>query len=312
MALSITLIPTTLNSEQNLILSPTSSIKSYCRFAKALITFNKHPNLSFKKKFLPQIVENQGDISNLRHFLNKHKGRRCFVLGNGPSLSKLDLDLLKDEIVIGSNGLYKLFKDYSFRPDYLVFQDLLTIAKKTDEINRIKGIKKLIALQSSHLVKKDGDTLFFYLADHLGWHEISPDNKDIYPEYLPQFSNNFSAYASNLGNVTHTALQLAYFLGCDPIYIIGCDHSHGDLCKYFSPGHVKITKDNLHLFQHNHFTKSYYKIGDYIGVPLYDLETKGYETAANFLKINNRKLFNAGLDSKIDCIEQVPFTSLFK
>ena len=73
MALSITSIPTTLNSEQNLILSPTSSIKSYCRFAKALITFNKHPNLSFKKKFLPQIVENQGDISNLRHFLNKHK-----------------------------------------------------------------------------------------------------------------------------------------------------------------------------------------------------------------------------------------------
>lgn len=282
------------------------------RYFKAIQSFLNYANLHFKNDFTSQKMGEFLDSNNLRSFFNKHKGRRCFVLGNGPSLSKLDLDLLKDEIVIGSNGLYKLFKDYSFRPDYLVFQDLLTIAKKTDEINRIKGIKKLIALQSSHLVRKDEDTLFFYLADHLGWHEISPDNKNICPEYLPQFSNNFSAYASNLGNVTHTALQLAYFLGCDPIYIIGCDHSHGDLCKYFSPGHVKITKENFHIFQQNHFTKNYYKIGDYIGVPLYNFESKGYETAANFLNINNRKLFNAGLDSRIDCIEKVPFTSLFK
>lgn len=220
--------------------------------------------------------------------------------------------MLNDEIVIGSNGVYKLFDDFKFRPDYLVFQDALTIAKKADEINLIEGITKLVAVHSSHLIKRDFYTMFFYLADHLGWHNISPDNKTIIKENLPLFSNNFPAYASNLGNVTHTAIQLAYFLGCDPIYLIGCDHSHGDLCEYFSPGHVKITKENFHLFQNNHFTKSYYKIGDYIGVPLYDLESRGYETAANFLKNNKRDLFNAGLDSRIDCIEKVSFTTLFR
>ncbi len=33
-------------------------------------------------------------------------GKRCFVMGNGPSLLKCDLALLADEITIGSNAQY--------------------------------------------------------------------------------------------------------------------------------------------------------------------------------------------------------------
>ena len=41
---------------------------------------------------------------------NKIKNRygsipdRCFILGNGPSLKKMDLDILKDEITIACNS----------------------------------------------------------------------------------------------------------------------------------------------------------------------------------------------------------------
>tara|TARA_B100001093_G_C26860251_1_gene1029774 strand:+ start:7621 stop:8523 length:903 start_codon:yes stop_codon:yes gene_type:complete len=300
-----------MESEQEKILSPLGTILSYWRFAKANLSFTNHPIIGFKKKILPVLHEAGGDKSRLRALYNNHQGKRCFVLGNGPSLKKMDLNLLKDDIVIGSNGVYKLFEDFYFRPSYLVFQDGLTIAKKAEEINALKGIPKLVALHASHLIKRDTNTTFFYLSDHLGWHEISPDNKNIIRENLPQFSNNFSSVVSNLGNVSHTALQLAYFLGCDPIYIIGCDHSHGELCKYFPPGHIKITNENFHIFQQNHFTKNYYKLGDYIGVPLYDLETQGYKTAMNYLKNNNRKLINAGKSCNLDFIPSIDFKSLF-
>lgn len=42
-----------------------------------------------------------------------HKGERCFIIGNGPSLKKLDLSLLKDEYTITVNQSPRIenFKD---------------------------------------------------------------------------------------------------------------------------------------------------------------------------------------------------------
>jgi hypothetical protein len=40
----------------------------------------------------------------LSPFRNRHAGRRAFVVGNGPSLAKMDLGLLRNEITFGSNG----------------------------------------------------------------------------------------------------------------------------------------------------------------------------------------------------------------
>ena len=34
---------------------------------------------------------------DFKNFKNKHEGKRCFVIGNGPSLNKLDMSKLKDE-----------------------------------------------------------------------------------------------------------------------------------------------------------------------------------------------------------------------
>ena len=45
----------------------------------------------------------------LKSVKGKYKGQRCFVLGNGPSLSPDDLNMLKDEITFASNRIYKIF-----------------------------------------------------------------------------------------------------------------------------------------------------------------------------------------------------------
>src|SRR3546814_1865686 len=38
------------------------------------------------------------DIEELEYFYNRFKGKRCFIIGNGPSLNKIDLSLLRNEI----------------------------------------------------------------------------------------------------------------------------------------------------------------------------------------------------------------------
>ena len=254
-------------------------------------------------------------VAGNRHYIstlhNKFKGRRCFVIGNGPSLSTMNLDLLVNDLTIGSNGVYKLFDKFKFRPNYLLFQDKHTISGKANEINAIKGIPKLVSLNSSHLVKKDKYTYFFNLANHLGWENIRSSSQKELKGNLPIFSNNFAEFATNMGNISHTAIQLAFFLGCNPVYLVGCDHSMADLMNDFEPGHIKITEKNLPIFQKYHFTQNYYKIGDGIGVPFIELENQAYKSCNDFFKSSGRQLLNAGLDSRVPFIPKIDFDSLF-
>ena len=40
-------------------------------------------------------------------FSGRHAGERCFVVGSGPSIARMDLSWLKDEITICVNQSYK-------------------------------------------------------------------------------------------------------------------------------------------------------------------------------------------------------------
>ncbi len=44
-------------------------------------------------------------IQRIRQPRNKHEGKRCFIIGNGPSLQKTDLSLLLREITFGLNRI---------------------------------------------------------------------------------------------------------------------------------------------------------------------------------------------------------------
>ena len=44
-------------------------------------------------------------IRGLQNFRDIHRGKRCFILGNGPSLAKTDLSHLRDEYTMGLNRI---------------------------------------------------------------------------------------------------------------------------------------------------------------------------------------------------------------
>ena len=56
---------------------------------------------------------------------NKYKGRRCFIVGLGPSLTTADLDLLakNGEYTFSMNRCYQLFDRTEWRPDCYFISD---------------------------------------------------------------------------------------------------------------------------------------------------------------------------------------------
>ncbi len=59
----------------------------------------------------------------LRRFRDRHRGKRCFVLGNGPSLRAQDLGLLRNELTFVTNHFVLHPELSSVRPTYYCVSD---------------------------------------------------------------------------------------------------------------------------------------------------------------------------------------------
>jgi len=243
----------------------------------------------------------QDKLAGLR---NKYAGRRGFVIGNGPSLKEMNLSPLKDEITIGSNGLYKLFDELGFSTDFLIFEDIEQTEIRGPELKRVTGPTKLAALYNAYAIARDKDTIYFNSprANRGGYYWES----DLYP----QFSRDFASGVHLGATVTYIALQLAYHLGFNEVYLIGVDHNYGRLSELFPPGKITITEENLPLVDECHFSKGYYKVGDQIGVPYSKEQEEAYTLAKTEFELAGRQIFNAGVNSKLAMFPKVDFEEI--
>ena len=68
-------------------------------------------------------------IARLEALRDRHRGERCFVIGNGPSLQRTDLTKLRGERTFGLNRIYLKFGELGFATSYLVCVNKLVIAQ---------------------------------------------------------------------------------------------------------------------------------------------------------------------------------------
>ena len=224
-------------------------------------------------------------------------------MGNGPSLNKMDLSLLSDEITIGLNGIYKRYLDWGWHNDFIMFEDIEQTELRGPDVHKIDGPLKMASLYNAYAFKADNHTLFFNsrLASARYW-----------CDEFPMFSVDFPRVVYLGSTVTYIALQWAYYLGCNPIYLIGVDHNYGKLTSLFPPGKIEITKENIDMVRECHFDPNYYKIGDVIGVPHVQLQENAYTYADQIFRANGKIVYNAGVDSKLDVFERCVYEEIFK
>jgi hypothetical protein len=99
------------------------------------ILFRKN-NVLAKPKLLPVIVKPaQKNIIILKRFKNKYKNKRCFIVGNGPSLNKTDLRKIKNEFTFGFNSI---FLHKYFLPKFYIVEDKWVIKDNLEKIKKLK------------------------------------------------------------------------------------------------------------------------------------------------------------------------------
>jgi hypothetical protein len=149
----------------------------------------------------------------LEAFRDKHRGERCFLMANGPSLGHMDLSPLRDEITIGLNRVYLLFDQLGFEPTYFGAVNELIAEQFHEDILKL-GMPKFLGWHRRTCFQKERDTLppnTSYLRDFLAIND--------------RFSRDVTRGVTSGGTVTYQMLQVLYFMGFSEVILIGLDHS---------------------------------------------------------------------------------------
>ena len=100
-------------------------------------------------------------INFLNKYKNIHKGERCFIIGNGPSLNKTDVSKLKNEYCFGMNRIYLAFPEWGFETSYFVSINNLVIEQCAEEIAQLH-MPKFLAWHSRPYISMAEEMAFLH------------------------------------------------------------------------------------------------------------------------------------------------------
>ena len=223
----------------------------------------------------------------MSQYHNIHKGERCFIIGNGPSLKQTDLTKLKDEYTFGMNRIYLLFPELGFTTKYFVSINDLVIEQCAEEIAALP-IPKFIAWHSNRHFQRFPDDMVFLYTTYTG----------------PRFTKDMTGRIWEGATVTTVALQLAFYMGFEKIILIGVDHNFTD--KGQANKTVVSTGDDP-----NHFDPRYFSKGFRWQLPDLDTSEIGYNLARKAYQKAGREVVDATVGGKLTIFPKVDYNSLF-
>lgn len=271
----------------------------FTRVQSADITFSRILNaLSTRLAEIPDYIswelteQSAKNKEKILQYKNMSLGKRCFIIANGPSLSKTNLELLKNEYTFGLNRIYLNFTNSTFRPTFYVASNELVIQQFYRDIQnpKILSMPKFLNWNCRRFFPKYREDIVFLKTKHVLNDRIITDlTKSIV----------FGA------TVTFVTLQLAFFMGFSKVIIIGLDH------KYSEQG-IPNSKETRSFAQDNsHFHPDYFPKGSKWQLPDLLRSEIDYSIAKKLYENSGRKIIDATIGGNCFVFEKTNFQDLF-
>jgi hypothetical protein len=229
-------------------------------------------------------------IRRLAELKDIHKGKRAFIIGNGPSLKQTDLAKLRNEFTFGMNRIYLLFPELGFHTTYFCASNDLVIEQFHEDILALP-MPKFLAWRSHR-----------YFSTQL---PITQLPTFIFTSYTgPHFSSDVRGCVWEGATVTNLALQLAFHMGFEQVILIGVDHN------FTSKGEANKTVVSQGD-DPNHFAPNYFGKGFKWQLPDLDTSEIGYAFARDAYQQAGREVLDATVGGKLNIFPKVDYNSLF-
>ena len=239
---------------------------------------------------------------NLKKYKNIHQGKRVFLIGNGPSLSKTNLDLIKDEYSIAMCRISLIYPKTSWRPSYYVFASSNCKDKRwgkewTDSVlNSVKENKTKSFIWEKYHEHFDKKNEYKNITWIKNITEKKPNSNGDYEEsWWPE---NIEERMDKSGTSMNLALQLANYMGFSEIIFLGTDLGYS----------VQKTLND----DPNHF------LGSYNAEIVPEKVNKINNQMANVHRLARMrippeiKMYNATITTQLDVYPKICFETLMK
>ncbi|HET6596954.1 MAG TPA: 6-hydroxymethylpterin diphosphokinase MptE-like protein [Anaerolineales bacterium] len=229
-------------------------------------------------------------IRRLTALKDVHKGKRAFIIANGPSLKQTDMSQLRNEFTFGMNRIYLMFSELGFSTTYLTVVNDLVIEQTANDLANL-SLPKFIAWRSRH-----------HFPSQLPIPQLPTF---LYTSYTgPRFSADVRGRVWEGATVTNVTLQLAFHMGFQQVILIGVDHNYSATGK---PNTTVVSQGD----DPNHFSPAYFGKGFRWQLP--DLETSevGYAMVRDAFRKAGREVLDATIGGRLTIFPKVDYSSLF-
>jgi len=224
----------------------------------------------------------------LQEFHDLHAGKRCFIIGNGPSLRQTDLSQLKGELTFGLNRIYLLFPELGFSTTYLVSVNDLVLEQCASEMSTL-DLPKFLTWRGRSWFHRAPKVIFMD-TDFTGEENFSP----------LATGRLFEGFT-----VTYVALQLAYHMGFEEAILIGVDHN---FVTQGTANQAVISQGD----DPNHFAPNYFGKGFKWQLPDLAGSERAYTLAREAYTQAGRRILDATVGGKLTIFPKVDYLSLFQ
>jgi hypothetical protein len=226
----------------------------------------------------------------LQDLVQRHAGETCYVIGNGPSLNRTPLELLRGQKTFGCNRIYLGLERFGLRLDYWTIEDPLVAEDTVDEWTALDGALRLVP-----------EDLLWLVPDVNAVCPI-PFRRQPFGPHLPRFGRSAAELFWG-GTVSYLMIQLAALMGFSRVVLLGIDFS------YERPDHVTALAHPDQWQSHgpdpNHFDPSYFGAGRKWHDPRVDRMHLAYRAAAAFAEQSGLQIVNATPGTRLDVFPEV-------
>ncbi|MGN0371149.1 MAG: 6-hydroxymethylpterin diphosphokinase MptE-like protein [Butyrivibrio sp.] len=222
---------------------------------------------------------------------NMYEGKRCFIIGNGPSLRPEDLGKIQDEISFASNRIFYIFDQTKWRPTYYMCTDKEIISSNYKKIKELNLDNILLSKYAQKFIWDDDNAIKYMIMSRV----MLPKKYR-----LKKISEDVSKKFSPVPTVTCSAIELAIYMGFKEIYLLGMDNNYNIKNK---SGAKVINSD------------SYFKGMKAESVTIGDNNTKEardyyYEVYRKEAEKHGVKIYNATRGGMLEVYERVNFDDI--
>lgn len=225
-------------------------------------------------------------IRKLQASRDSHRGERCVIIGNGPSLNRTDIQRIRNEYTFGLNRIYLAWEDWGFSTSFFLSVNDLVIEQCAQDIMAL-SMPAFVAWRARKWLEPK-DNLHFLYTTYTG----------------PKFAQDASKRLWEGATVTYTALQLAYHMGFSTVVLIGVDHS------FKSKGKPNQTVESQGD-DPNHFSPEYFGKGFRWQLPDLDTSEAAYRMAHQAFLADQRQVLDATIGGQLDVFPKVDYDTYF-